>query len=120
MKSLLRFLFVVLIVSMAVAWLYNLNRRSSTSKHEPEKFTGAEKPALNLKDVEVLSAINRETTRLVNAVVPSVVSITTTKTVRVQRQPIDPFEFFFGRRFYAQPEMVKQQALGSGVIVSKE
>ena len=57
---------------------------------------------------------------MANAVVPSVVSITTTKTVS-RRMPIDPLELFFGRRFSDEsPAQQKVTSLGSGVIVSKE
>lgn len=49
---------------------------------------------------------------VVEAVLPSVVSITSTRTAQVQ----NPLQFFFGGR----PQQQKQQGLGSGVILSKD
>jgi Do/DeqQ family serine protease len=67
-----------------------------------------------------LQRLDDEYTKVVTAVVPSVVSITTTKTL-TRRMPIDPLELFFGRRFSDDsPAQQKVTSLGSGVIVSKE
>ncbi|BDS07253.1 MucD protein [Oceaniferula spumae] len=74
-------------------------------------FTLLEKPALNLKDVQVMAAINAESAALVKAVVPSVVSIDTAG-VRHER-----FRDIWGRT-WVQPRAVQGQ--GSGVIVTKE
>ena len=85
-----------------------------------EKFTPADKPSLDLDSVDVLQRLDDEYTKVVTAVVPSVVSITTTKTL-TRRTPIDPLELFFGRRFSDDsPAQQKVTSLGSGVIVSKE
>jgi serine protease Do len=67
-----------------------------------------------------LQRLDEEYTKVADAVVPSVVSITTTKTVS-RRMPVDPLELFFGRRFSDEnPAQQKVTSLGSGVIVSKE
>jgi serine protease Do len=59
---------------------------------------------------------------VVQTALPSVVSITTTRVVRVEDHPLfdDPFfRRFFGDRMEPPPER-RQQGLGSGVIVSRE
>jgi len=77
-------------------------------------FTPADKPGIDAKNLPVLSGLDAEYTRLVEAVVPSVVSITS-RTQRPTSRTLDPFEFFFGQR-----QQATQYSLGSGVIVSKE
>lgn len=78
---------------------------------ESGDFTLLEKPVLNLKDVEVMAAVNAESAALVRAVVPSVVSIDTAG-VRHER-----FRDVWGRT-WVQPRAVQGQ--GSGVVVTKE
>ena len=56
----------------------------TSGQFRPEKYTPAEKPPLDLKDVELLSRLNDEYARLTKAVVPSVVSIDTAG-VRTER-----------------------------------
>lgn len=112
-----RFLFFIVIIGIFLATLYDWNHRRNPNR-PPEKFTPAETAKLDFKDVQILSAIDGETTRLVDAVVPSVVSITTSK--RVQALLVDPFAQFFGMRGRRVPREMVQNALGSGVIVSKE
>jgi serine protease Do len=76
-------------------------------------------PKLESLQVPVLTALEEEYTKLVQAVVPSVVSITTQKRIR-QRVPVvvDAFDLFFGPR----QRVVEQTetGLGSGVVVSAE
>ena len=62
-----------------------------------------------------LEMIDSELTRLVRAVTPSVVSITTEKRVRKRVAPMDPLEFFFGGGRIVEE---KAKGMGSGVIVS--
>jgi serine protease Do len=112
-----RFLLFVIFVALFVAGLYRwTERRSPAPTREP--FTPASEH-LDLKNLQVLAALDAEYTRLVSAVVPSVVSITTSKSVRTG-YVIDPYEFFFHRRLRGIPQEQKQTALGSGVIVSRE
>lgn len=112
-----KFLLFVLIVALGVFALY----RWTESRRASTRFTPAEAPAIDLAEMKVLSALDREYAKLVDAVVPSVVSITTSRRVRVQRPPMDPLlEQFFGRRFRGIPQERIQNSLGSGVIVSKE
>ena len=121
MKSFLKFLVFVLLLALAISLIYVWQgRQPGTAQVKVEKFTPADKPALDLDSVDVLQRLDEEYTKVANAVVPSVVSITTTKTVS-RRVPIDPFEMFFGRRFSDEaPAQQKVNSLGSGVIVSKE
>ena len=81
------------------------------------KFTPAAGPKLSAADLPALNAIDTEYTRLVEAVIPSVVSITSRQITERTPPVLDPFEMLFGsgRR---QPRV--QFSLGSGVIVSAE
>ena len=114
-----RFIFFVLVVAVCVFGLYRWTEEKGPVRF-PEKFTPAEGPKLGYDDVHVLESMESEYTRLVQAVVPSVVSITATR--RVQAPAVeDPFELFFGRRFrQPQQRTEEMRSLGSGVIVSQE
>ncbi len=106
-----RFIFFLLVVALGLyAW-------TRLRPWQPgDKYTIATEPKVSVKDVEVLAAMDAEYTKLVQAVVPSVVSIATARHVQV---PIaDPLDFFFGRRRRVAEHT--ENALGSGVIVSKE
>ncbi len=119
MKSFLKFLIFVLCLALAISLIYVWQARQlGEPRVKAEHFTPAQKPVLDLGDGSILERLNQEYTKLTNAVVPSVVSITTTKTLS-QRRPVDPLELFFGRRFGDRAEQ-KVTSLGSGVIVSKE
>ncbi|MBV9490109.1 MAG: DegQ family serine endoprotease [Verrucomicrobia bacterium] len=121
MKSFLKFLFFVLLLALGISLIYVWQAKQlAPPQTRVEKFTPADKPKLDLDSVDILQRLNDEYAKVTEAVVPSVVSITTTKTVE-RRQPIDPLELFFGRRFGRDGETEqKVTSLGSGVIVSKE
>jgi len=121
MKSFLKFLVFVLVLALAISLVYVWQgRQPGQPQVKVEKFTPADKPALDLSSVDVLQQLDAEYTKVASAVVPSVVSITTSKTVS-RRMPVDPFELFFGKRFSDEaPAQQKVNSLGSGVIVSKE
>jgi serine protease Do len=121
MKSFLKFLVFVLLLALAISLIYVWQgKQPGQAQVKVEKFTPADKPSLDLNSVDVLQRLDEEYTKVANAVVPSVVSITTTKTVS-RRMPIDPLELFFGKRFSDEnPAQQKVTSLGSGVIVSKE
>lgn len=108
-----RFILFVLLVALGLLAVSRWNER----RRVPAAFTPANVAELKLGEMPSLAAIDAETTRLLQAVVPSVVSITTSR--KVQTQIVDPFEFFFGRR-RAIPQEKVQNSLGSGVIVSQE
>ncbi|HEV3211523.1 MAG TPA: Do family serine endopeptidase [Chthoniobacterales bacterium] len=119
MKSFLKFLVFVLLLALTISLIYVWQaKQPGPAQVKVEKFTPADKPSLDLNSVDVLQRLDEEYTKVTAAVVPSVVSITTTRTV-TRRMPIDPLELFFGRRFPDQAQQ-KVTSLGSGVIVSKE
>jgi serine protease Do len=127
MKNLIKFLFFVLLVSAGISALYNhrlktggLNFLAVTS----EKYSLATNASVDPKDVAGLEALNRERRALVGAVIPSVVSIKTSKKVAVRKQyQLDPSDFFNSNpRQFRNPneEAMVQNSLGSGVVVTAE
>jgi serine protease Do len=127
MKNLIKFLFFVLLVSAAISVLYDhrlkngaLNFLAVTS----EKYSLATSPTVDPKDVSGLESLNRERRALVGAVIPSVVSIKTSKKVAVRRQyQLDPSDIFNRNpRQFRNPndEAMVQNSLGSGVVVTAE
>jgi serine protease Do len=86
------------------------------TRYAREKFTPITVPKLSLDDVKVLTAIDAEYTRLVQSVVPGVVSITSSRTV-TQLAPLTIEDLLMGRQ---RSQRAKSTSLGSGVIVSKE
>ena len=110
-----RRLFLFLIIGTLVGYFWwRLDHRDVT--RAPEKFTPVEAPKLNLEDVKVLAAIDSEYTKLIESVVPSVVSITSSRTV-LQQVPLTIEDLLLGRQ---RAQKAKSTSLGSGVIVSKE
>ncbi len=127
MKNLIKFLFFVLLVSAGISALYDyrlktggLNFLAVTS----EKYSLATNPTVDPKDVAGLESLNRERRALVSSVIPSVVSIKTSKKVPVRRQyQLDPSDFFNRNpRQFRNPneEAMVQNSLGSGVVVTSE
>ena len=127
MKNLIKFLFFVLLVSGGISALYDyrlktggLNFLASTS----EKYSLATTPSVDPKDVAGLENLNRERRALVSSVIPSVVSIKTSKKVPVRRQyQLDPSDFFNRNpQQFRNPndEALVQNSLGSGVVVTSE
>ena len=127
MKNFAKFLLFVLLVSAGISLLYDYRLKHGglnlPSVRKPEKYTLASNPSVDPKQVPSLEALNRERRALVKSVIPSVVAVKTSKKVAVQRQELDPFEFFFrNRRQLRSPrdETLVQNSLGSGVIVTNE
>lgn len=119
MKSFTKFLLFVITLSLLGAGVYSFYRRSkSEHRTAPEKATLVEQPKIDLKDVQILDALNREYTTLIKAVVPSVVSVNTSKRVTQPTFFMDQF----GRIFPGNggKSVTVPNSLGSGVIVSKE
>ncbi len=109
-----RILFLIIIGILAgYAWWRYEHR---DVRHAAEKFTPLAAPRLSLDDVKVLSAIDAEYTKLVQSVVPGVVSITSSRTV-TQFAPRTIQDLFTGQRY---PQSATSTSLGSGVIVSKQ
>ncbi len=86
-------------------------------------FTGAEKPAIEPGDVKLLQALDDEYTNLVETVMPSVVSVTTSRIVQLYPRGRNPVLDLFGLPG-SQGNSARQQRIpagvGSGVIVSQE
>ena len=127
MKNLFKFLLFVALLSAAISALYDYRLKHGglnlVAQASPEKYTLASNPSVEPKDIPTLDALNRERRALVAGVLPSVVSIKTTKKVPMRRQGLDPFEFFYrnSRQFRNPSEQATvQNSLGSGVIVSTE
>ena len=125
MKRFLQFILFVFILSAAVSALYVWKvRRDDTvtipGKRTPEKFTASETPAVDLRDVDVLAAVSRQQVKLASAIIPSVVSIRTQKNVKPRQGMRDPWTEMFERFMSRDGQSRVQQALGSGVVVSKE
>jgi len=127
MKNLLKFFAFVAVLSLAISALYDYRMKHGglgVTQRTPEKYSLANSPNIDPKQVASLEALNQERRALVKSVIPSVVAVKTSKKVGVRRQSgMDPFEFFFGnprRQYRGRDEAVVQNSLGSGVIVTNE
>ena len=126
MKNLFKFFLFVALLSLAISALYDYRLKHGslrTLERTPEKYTLANAPNVDPKQVASLEALNQERRALVKSVVPSVVAVKTSKKIGVRRQGMDPFEFFFGnprRQYRGRDEALVQNSLGSGVIVTNE
>ena len=106
-------LLIVIGILAGYAWWRHGHR---DVRRAPEKFTPALVPRISLDDVKVLVAMDAEYTRLVQSVVPGVVSITSSRTV-MQLAPLTIQDLLMGRQ---RSQLAKSTSLGSGVIVSRE
>ncbi|HWB59649.1 MAG TPA: trypsin-like peptidase domain-containing protein, partial [Chthoniobacteraceae bacterium] len=107
-----RFLVFLVVVAVFLAGVYVwTHRRVTPGGRSP--FTPATQPVLDLSNVHVLSAIDQENESVVDKVLPSVVSITTSKKVETGTYIFDPYHGL-------SPQLADLSVLGSGVIVSKE
>ena len=89
----------------------------------PEKYTLADSPAVDSKQIASLASLSNERRKLVAGVIPSVVSVKTSKRIQRPQYGLNPFDFFRGNyRQFRGPadEALIQNSLGSGVIVTKE
>jgi serine protease Do len=128
MKNLLKFILLVLVLSAGVSLLYDYQLRHGGLKLSPrprsEKYTLAENSTVESKDIASLASLNNERRKLIAGVIPSVVSVKTTKKIPMRRQyGLDPFDFFRGNpRQFRGPadEAMVQNSLGSGVVVTNE
>src|ERR1700677_3551118 len=113
-----RFLLFVLAVAIFLAGLYAWTRARRATL-QPASPVSATAPVIDTKDVHILAAIDQENTKVVDAVLPSVVSITTSKQVQTGII-INLNEFFQSGTLRGVPKLENRSVLGSGVIVSKE
>ena len=127
MKNLLKFLLLVLVLSAGVSLLYDYQLRHGrlnlTDRSVPEKYTLADSPAVDSKQIASLVSLSNERRKLVAGVIPSVVSVKTSKRIQRPQYGLNPFDFFRGNyRQFRGPadEALIQNSLGSGVIVTKE
>src|SRR5881275_1267098 len=127
MKNFLKFLVFVVLVSLGISLLYDYRMKHGglvRPTTTPEKYSLATAPPVDRKEIGTLEEFNRERRTLVSNVIPSVVSVKTSKKIAVRRQyALDPFEFFFRNpRQFRNPneEAMVQNSLGSGVIVTNE
>src|SRR5438128_9436745 len=127
MKNFLKFLVFVVLVSFRISLLYDYRMKHGgliAPSTTPEKYSLATAPPVDRKEIGTLEEFNRERRTLVSNVLPSVVSVKTSKKIAVRRQyALDPFEFFFRNpRQFRNPneEAMVQNSLGSGVIVTNE
>src|SRR4051795_9339171 len=127
MRNLLKFVIFVAVLSLAISALYDYQLRHGglnvLGHREPEKYTLADRPSIDPKNIGSLEALNRERRELVNSVIPSVVAVKTSKKITRREQSLDPFQFFFrnSRQFRSpREEALVQNSLGSGVIVTNE
>jgi len=83
---------------------------------------------ISAKSVDILTQLSAAQSEVAAVATPSVVNISTTRTVRSHEEmPLDLFEDPFFRRFFGDrvphpnmPKEYKEQSLGSGVIVSED
>jgi serine protease Do len=127
MKNLIKFLLFVVLVSGGISALYDYRIKTGGLKFlaaTTEKYSLATNASVDPKDVAGLEALNRERRALVSSVIPSVVSIKTSKKVAVRKQyQLDPQDFFNRNpRQFRNPneEAMVQNSLGSGVVVTSE
>jgi serine protease Do len=127
MRNLLKFLVFVVLVSLGISLLYDYKMKrggQATTARAPEKYSLASAPPINAKEIGTLTEFDRERRRVVANVLPSVVSVKTSKKIAVRRQyALDPLEYFLrGPRQFRNPneEAMVQNSLGSGVIVTNE
>jgi serine protease Do len=128
MRNLFKFLFFVLLLSLGISALYDYQlkhgRLPMLAKLGSEKYTLASNASIDPKSIPTLSGLDQERRALVSSVIPSVVSVKTSRKVAIRRQyGLDPFDFFNrGPRAFRNPndEAMVQNSLGSGVVVSNE
>ncbi len=93
------------------------------SQKEKVEIGANKPPVLSAQSEKMLGDFRNAIADMADNVIPVIVNIQSEASASPQgMEGIDPFEFFFGPGFGGQPrerETPKQQALGSGVIVSK-
>ena len=99
MKNFLKFLVFVVLVSFGISLLYDYRMKHGGligPSATPEKYSLATAPPVDRKELGTLEEFNRERRTLVSNILPSVVSVKTSKKIAARRQyGLDPFEFFF-------------------------
>lgn len=108
---------LLFIIALLLGYLAGSNLDLLSPKSKPQTYTYTPRvPESLIQEITAFSDI-------VKAVSPTVVNISTTKTVR---RRFSPFEHFFDSPFgdffepFRRPRRWKEQSLGSGVIVSSD
>jgi serine protease Do len=109
-----RFLLLLLLVGLGLFGYYRYHMRAEREAHA---FTPVSAQRVEAKDVQTMLAMDREFTHLIQSVVPAVVSVTTSRRVRVPL--VSSFDQLFGWSGRTT-ERTLPAGIGSGVIVSKE
>src|SRR4051794_35973946 len=125
MKNFLKFLVFVLLLSLGISFIYDYRLKHGglpLARIAPEKYTLASSPSIDPKTIPTLDSLQRERRALVSSVIPSVVSIKTSKKVPVRRMMSLEDFFFQSPRQNRNPndQALVQNSLGSGVVVSAE
>lgn len=94
--------------------------RETATTPKPTVYTPAEGPKLNESDVPRLTAIDEEYTKLVERVLPAVVSITSKRVTQMGPARINPLDLLFRTGNNRPRSQQVETSLGSGVIVSRE
>jgi len=96
MKNFLKFLVFVVLVSFGISLLYDYRIKHGGlvgPNATPEKYSLATAPPVDRKEIGTLEEFNRERRTLVSNILPSVVSVKTSKKIAARRQyGLDPFE----------------------------
>lgn len=126
MKSFVRFLLFVVILTLVVVGLYEIrdgkfnlwgtsaDAKSQQVEKDRESYQPVEREVIDPSDVNILAALDAQYTKLIEAVVPSVVSISTEQIIR--NRNVHPLELLLNPRY--RPSK-RSGSLGSGVIVSE-
>ncbi len=127
MRNFLKFLIFVVVVSLGLSLLYDYKMKNGSllapsASRAPEKYTLPTAPPLDPKSLGALDEFNRERRTLVANIIPSVVSVKTSRKIAARRpSALDEFFFRSPRQFRSpNDEAMVQNSLGSGVIVSNE
>jgi Do/DeqQ family serine protease len=120
-----RGIFIFVVVLLAGAGLFRFAQLTfdfpggPSEPRGPAPYTPAEGPKLAPGDVPRLAAIDEEYSRLVEAVMPSVLSITSQRISAKGQARVNPLDLLFGTD-RGQPRAQVETSLGSGVLVSRE
>ena len=111
-----RTFFLLLIAALAAFGWWRYHHLTALAQRPGARgFTPADGPRIDPKDLQILSALDAEYTRLTEAVVPSVVSIASSNPRQDAPEKLSPLDLLFGTR-----TRTARYSLGSGVIVSQE
>lgn len=109
------------VASLFVGYQLAIDNQSSSNDNTPNRAL----PAYNtgedeseVRSVNVLRDFNDAIVNIAERTNPTVVTITTTQTVRMRQQ--SPFSFFFDDPRFDREREFQREGLGSGVIVSRD